>query len=66
MLSRTLLHGDEDMIVRDQSNTYFHLTPKIGPLWGVGVRYLGQRPKYGCFFYEPSLITKIIMKLDKI
>ena len=32
MLARTLLHGDEDMIVRDQSNNYFHLTPKIGPL----------------------------------
>ena len=24
------------MIVRDQSKNYFHLTPKIGPLWGVG------------------------------
>ena len=32
MLARTWLHGDEDMIVRDQSNNYFHLTPKIGPL----------------------------------
>ena len=25
------------MIVRDQSKNYFHLTPKIGPLWGGGV-----------------------------
>ena len=24
------------MIVRDQSKNYFHLTPKIGPLWGGG------------------------------
>ena len=37
MLPRTLLHGDEDMIVRDQSNNYFHLTPKIGPLCGGGL-----------------------------
>ena len=26
------------MIVRDQSKNYFHLTPKIGSLWGVGQR----------------------------
>ena len=24
------------MIIRDQSKNYFHLTPKIGPLWWVG------------------------------
>ena len=31
------------MIVRDQSNNYFHLTPKIGPLWGGGgVMMIGE------------------------
>ena len=24
------------VIVRDQSKNYFHLIPKIGPLWGGG------------------------------
>ena len=31
------------MIVRDQSNNYFHLTPKIGPLWGAPYKKMGAK-----------------------
>ena len=33
---------EKKKIVRDQSKNYFHLTPKIGSQWGVGLSKIFQ------------------------
>ena len=45
-----LEHECMKMIVWDQSKNYFHLTPKIGPLWGGGSPLIWAMPKFKQFF----------------
>ena len=62
MLTRTWLHGDEDMIVRDQSNNYFHLTPKIGPLCPPPMEFSYLRETHKCHICSITGVEEEIKK----
>ena len=54
------------MIVTDQSKNYFHLSPKIGPLWGGGGRVPGLPKLFGEFFFIRGGFFLIMGTIDGI
>ena len=65
MLPRTLLHGDEYMIVRDQSNNYFHWPLKLAHCGGggaVGSVWSMHQPDY----YDSSFLVAIFISRKQI